>query len=89
MSYYFPDLSTTDRSSGLGYELGRCFSVRSDDPACAAEDACVWLRFDPATQRYYPPAVDIGRPGGGRLKGRRLVGLVIAENLDERQCHDL
>ncbi len=53
MSYYFPDLFTTDQSSGLRYELGTRFSVRSEDPACAAEDACAWLRFDPATQCYY------------------------------------
>lgn len=53
LSYAYPDISTGERSAAKPYEPGRRFTVRSKDYACATAGACVWIGFNPATQRYY------------------------------------
>ena len=66
MVYHFPDLSLPGANNKVEYDLGRRWSVRSIDPACVAEGACVWLGFDPAADRYYVlPNDPPGAPPGG------------------------
>jgi hypothetical protein len=64
MNYHFPELST-DKGSIFGnrfdYDPGRHWSLRVRDPACAAQQACAWLGFDPQERRYYPLAYPLAQ----------------------------
>jgi hypothetical protein len=52
MSYTYPELSMR-KSATADYSVGDAWTVRSSDPACAAQAACVWLGFDEASGRYF------------------------------------
>ena len=56
LSYSFPQLNVRSRTlmtDKADYAVGDHWTVRTTDPACARQGACVWLGLDRSSHRYY------------------------------------